>query len=116
MRKIIFTSFAMTFVLLSGVAAASALDAPFVPLPVTVVASATTSDDAGSGCTVQVSTANTFVDAGFIIFLTGAEFALSERTEPGSARELCRVVQTAAKDPSDQSALARVLNKVLRGA
>jgi hypothetical protein len=170
MRKIIFTFFAMTFALLSSVAATNALakpvdpapvrfavhgtfstgpgeaGAPFqgtvtvarfveqdgqlavegtlagtegelpAPLAITVVANVTASDDAGSGCTVQVSTVNTFVDAGFIVFLTGAEFSLSESTEPGAARELCRVVQTATKDSSDQSALARALNKVLRGA
>lgn len=169
MRKIIFASFAMTFMLLGGVAAASALakpvnpapvrfavdgtfssaagetgspfegtvtvasfieqdgqlalegtlagtEVPFAPFAVTVVAGATASDDAGSGCTVQISTANTFVDAGSIIFLTGAGFTLSESTEPGSARELCRVVQAATKNSSDQSALARALNKVLKGA
>ncbi len=87
----------------------------FAPLAVTVFASALASDDAGSGCTVDVSTANAFIDARFIIFLTGARFALSETAEPDAARELCRAVQTAAKDSADQSALARALNKVLRG-
>jgi hypothetical protein len=169
MRKIIFTFFAVTFAVLSGVAATTALARPvdpapvqfavdgtfstgpgeagvpfqgtvtvarfveqdgqlavegtlagteeglFVPFAVTVVANATASDDAASGCTVQVGTANTFVDAGFIIFLSGAGFTLSESTEAGAARELCRVVQTATRDSSDQSALARALNKVLRG-
>ena len=95
---------------------AGAEEAPFAPLAVTVDANATVSDDAGSGCAVRVDTVNTFVDAGFIIFLTGAEFTLSESSEPSAARELCRVVQTATKDSSDQSALARALNKVLRGA
>jgi hypothetical protein len=168
MRKIIFTFFAMTFALLSTVAAASALARPvdpapvqfavdgtlstvpgqagaafrgtvtvarfaeqdgqlavegtlagteaFAPLAVTVVANATASDDTGSGCTVRVDTVNTFVEAGIIIFLTGSVFTLSESTEPGAARELCRVVQAATKDPADQNALARALNKVLRGA
>ncbi len=170
MRKIIFTFFAMTFLLLSGVAATTVLakpvdstpvrflvdgtfsagpaeagtpfrgavtvtrfleqdgqlavqgtlagaeQGPFPPLAVTIVATATASDDAESGCTVQVGTVNTFIDAGFIIFLTGAGFTLSETAEPDAARELCRAVQTATKDSSDQSALARALNKVLRGA
>ena len=71
------------------------------------------SDDAASGCTVDISTANAFIDASFIIFLDGARFALTESAEPDAARELCRVVQTATKDPADQSALARALNKVL---
>jgi hypothetical protein len=170
MRKMIFTFFAMTFAVLSTVAATTALakpvataavrfpvdgtfstgpgeagapfegtvtvarfvvqdgqlavqgtltgtdDGPFAPVAVTVIANASASDGDGSGCTVRVDTANTFVDAGFIIFLTGAGFTLSEDTEPGAARELCRVVQTATKDSSDQSALARALNKVLRDA
>jgi hypothetical protein len=167
MRKVIFASLAMTFLLLGGVTAASALAKPVGPAPVqfavdgtfssgpgvagipfqgtvtvarfveqdgqlavqgtlagteapvdalevTVIANATASDDIGSGCTVQIGTVSTFIDAGFIIFLTGAGFALSESTEPDSARDLCRVVQTAAKDSSDQSALARALNRVLR--
>jgi hypothetical protein len=86
---------------------------PFAPLTVTAIASATATDDAESGCTVRVSTANTFVEAGFIIFLTGSDFTLSESADPGAARELCRVVRTATKNSSDQGALARVLNKVL---
>lgn len=89
---------------------------PFAPLTVTVIANAASSDEVESGCTVRVSTSNTFVDAGFIVFLTGAGFTLSESADPGAARELCRVVQTATKDSSDQRALARVLNKVLRDA
>jgi hypothetical protein len=89
---------------------------PFTPLPVTVVAGATATDDAESGCTVRVSTVNTVVKEGFIVFLPGSAFTLSESVEPGAARELCRAVRTAAKDSSDQSALARALNKVIRGA
>jgi hypothetical protein len=88
----------------------------FAPLAVTVPALAVASDDAGSGCTVVISVTNAFIDPRFIIFLTGAQFTLSERAEPDAARELCRVVQTAAKDSADQSALARALNKVLRNA
>jgi hypothetical protein len=95
---------------------AGAEQAPFAPRAVTVIANATASQDAGSGCAVRVATDNTFIDAGFIIFLTGGEFTLSESTEPSAGRELCRVVQTASRDSSDQSALARALNKVLRGA
>lgn len=87
----------------------------FAPLAVTVVASAVASDDAGSGCTVDVSTSNAFIDTRFIIFLTGARFTLGETAEPDAARELCRVVQTTAKDPADQNALARALNRVLKG-
>ena len=89
---------------------------PFAPFTVTAVASAAATDDAESGCTVRISTAGTFVDAGVIVFLTGSGFTLSESADPGAARELCRVVRTSTKDSSDQSALARVLNRVLRGA
>jgi hypothetical protein len=88
---------------------------PFAPLPVTIVAFARASEDAESGCTVDISTANAFIDAGFVIFLYGGGFTLSESTEPEAARELCQVVQTASRDPADQSTLARVLNRVLRG-
>lgn len=85
----------------------------FTPLAVTVFALAGASDDDASGCAVEISTANAFIDPSFIIFLDGASFALTESTNPDSARELCRVVQTATKDPADQNALARALNKVL---
>lgn len=164
MRKLLFPALAMTFLLLSGVAAASAMakpmdpapvqfavdgtfssgpgvtgvpfrgavtvtsfaeqddqlavqgtlagtDVAFAPLAITVIATATASGDAGSGCTVQVSTTATFVQESFIISLNGADFTLGESTDPGSARELCRV---AAKDASDQGALARALNKIIR--
>ena len=86
-------------------------DGLFAPLAVSVFASAHAFDV--SGCTVEISTANAFIDPSFIIFLDGARFALTESANPDSARELCRVVQTATKDPADQSALARALNKVL---
>jgi hypothetical protein len=89
-------------------------DALFAPLPITIAASARASDDTGSGCVVDISTANFFDDSDFIIFLDGAGFTLSGSAEPEVARELCRVVRTATRDPADQSALARALNKVLR--
>ena len=85
----------------------------FTPLAVTVFASARASDDDASGCTVDISTANAYIDPSCILVLAGASFALTESAEPDAARELCRVVQTATKDPADQSALARALNKVL---
>jgi hypothetical protein len=91
-------------------------EGPFAPLDVTVSALAQAFDDAGDGCTVHISTANAFVDSVVIVFLNGAQFRLSEGAEPGAARELCRVVQTATKDPADQQAIARALNKVLKNA
>jgi hypothetical protein len=85
----------------------------FDPNAITVSALAQASDDETVGCTVDVSTANAFIDPSFIIFVEGARFSLTESGEPDAARELCRVVQTETKDPADQSALARALNKVL---
>jgi hypothetical protein len=85
------------------------------PLALTVIANVASCEDAGPGCAVQVSTADTFIDAWIIIFLTGAGFTLRESTEPGSARELCRVVQAATTNSSHQSAPARTFHKVLRG-
>lgn len=87
----------------------------FSSLAVTIVASAVASEDA-AGCTVDITTVITPIDAGFVISLDSAEFALDETAEPDAARELCRVVDTAAKDPANQRALARALNKVLQGA
>lgn len=88
------------------------------PLAVTIVASAAASEDA-AGCRVAISTSTFFFqekEGGITIFLDGAAFTLGETREPDAARELCRVVDTAAKNPADQRALARALNKVLRGA
>jgi hypothetical protein len=82
----------------------------FAPFTVTVSTHAVAADDPTSGCTVAVSTANAFVDAGF---MDGARLELSETADPEAARELCRVVQTATKDPADQRAIARGLNRVL---
>ena len=94
----------------------SAKEGLFAPLEVTVPAFAVASEDASAGCTVDISTANAFIEPGFIIFLNGTGFTLSASDQPDAARELCRVVQTAARNPADQSAVARALNKVLRDA
>jgi hypothetical protein len=91
-------------------------DVPFAPLAVSLPATVRATDDAASGCTVTIETTATFINPDFIVFLNGASLSLSEATDPDSARELCRVVQTATRDPADQSALARVLNKVLRNS
>jgi hypothetical protein len=88
----------------------------FDPLTVTIFASARAFEDTGTGCTVEIDTVAAFIDTGFIIFLNGAvsSLTLSESEDPDAARELCRVVQTATRDPADQGALARALNKVVR--
>jgi hypothetical protein len=94
MRKIFFTFFAVTFALLSGVAATNALAKPVGSGPVQFTAAGTFSNGPGEA---------------------GIPFpgTLSESADPGAARELCRVVRTATRNSSDQGALARVLNKVL---
>jgi hypothetical protein len=88
-------------------------EALFAPFTVTVFALAAATDDPASGCTVAVSTIDAFIDAGFIVVLAGARLELSESADPDAARELCRVVQTASKEPADLRALARGLNRVL---
>ena len=95
-------------------ALAVADDSLFSPFAVTIPAYATASDDAQSGCTVVITTANAFIDAGFLAYIEGGAVAkLSEADNPEAAHELCRVVATATRDPSDQLALARTLNRVL---
>jgi hypothetical protein len=86
----------------------------FSPFAVTIPAYATASDDAQTGCTVAITTGGTFIDAGFLVYIDGGtQVALNETDNPEAARELCRVVGTATRDPSDQQALARTLNRVL---
>jgi hypothetical protein len=89
-------------------------DSLFSPFAVTIPAYATASDDADSGCSVVITTGGTFIDAGFVVYIDGgAQVTLSEADDPEAARELCRVVATATRDPADQQALARTLNRVL---
>ena len=81
-------------------------DSLFSPFAVTIPAYATASDEAQTGCSVVVTTGGTFIDG-------GAKVTLTETDNPEAARELCRVVATSTRDPSDQQALARALNRVL---
>jgi hypothetical protein len=95
-------------------ALASSDDSLFSPFAVTIPAYATASDDAGSGCTVIITTGYSFIDASFLVAIDGgAQLTLSEAADPEAARELCRVVGTATRDPADQQSLARTLNRVL---
>ena len=94
-------------------ALAAADDSLFAPFAVTIPAYVTAFDDAQSGCTVVISTAGTFIDAGFLLYIDGTQTTVSETDNPEVARELCRVVATATRDPADQLALARTLNRVL---
>jgi hypothetical protein len=89
-------------------------DSLFSPFAVTVSAHAAASDDAQSGCTVVITTGGTFIDVGALVFIDGgARVTLSEVDDPEAARELCRVVAAADRNPADQQALARTLNRVL---
>ena len=85
----------------------------FAPLAVTISALARPVD-AAEGCAVEISTANAFLDGAGIVFLDGAQFTIGATAGPAAERELCRVVRTATRDPADQQALARALNKVIR--
>jgi hypothetical protein len=89
-------------------------DSLFSPFAVTVPAYATASESADSGCAVVITTVETFISVGFLVAVHGgARVTLSEADDPEAARELCRVVSTATRDPADQQALARTLNRVL---
>jgi hypothetical protein len=89
-------------------------DSLFSPFAVTIPAYATASDEAQSGCTAVITTGGTFIDAGFLVYIDGgAQVTLSETDDPEAARELCRAVATATRNPADQKALARTLNRVL---
>jgi hypothetical protein len=84
---------------------------PSEPLALTVVAVASASfDEATGGCTVVVGTASTLVQRDFLLFLEGTTFQLGDS---GSSQDLCRVVRAVDRDPADQGAIARALNKAL---
>ena len=98
---------------LAGTLAADA-GGPFEPLAVTVVALASASfDDAAGGCSVVIGTTSTLVQQGFLLFLDGTSVDIGEVAEPDLSQELCRVVRAVEKDPGDQAAVARALNRVL---
>jgi membrane-associated protease RseP (regulator of RpoE activity) len=92
-----------------GVLAAD--DGPFAPLAVTVVAVAAPSVDATTGdCPVEIGLVNTTVVGDSAIELADPTFELGQ---PGSGQELCSVLRASGKDPGDQGAIARALNKAL---
>jgi hypothetical protein len=95
-------------------ALAAADDSLFSPFAVTIPAYATASEDPQSGCSIVITTGGAFIESGFLVYLDGgAQVTLSETSDPEAARELCQVVSTSARDPGDQQALARTLNRVL---
>lgn len=93
-----------------GVLAAD--DGLFEPATVTVVAVATPSTDPLTGdCTVRI---------GMVSTIAVAEAAVTELADPtfelggpGSGLDMCGVVKASDKDPGDQAAIARALNRAL---
>ncbi len=87
-------------------------DGLFQPAAVTVVAVATPSTDPATGdCTVRIGMVSTIAVADAAV----AELAdpTFELGGPGSGLELCGVVKASDKDPGDQGAIARALNRAL---
>jgi hypothetical protein len=93
-----------------GVLAAD--DGLFEPLAVTVVAVAAPSTDPATGeCTVEIGMVNTIAvaDSAFVE-LADPTFELGGS---GSAPDVCGVVKASDKNPGDQGAIARALNRAL---
>ena len=95
---------------LEGVLAAD--DRLFEPVTVTVVAVATPSrDPATSDCTVTIGMVNTIpIEDAAVVELADPTFELGG---PESGLDVCSVVKASAKNPADQGALARALNRAL---
>jgi hypothetical protein len=93
-----------------GVLAAD--DGLFESVTVTVVAVATPSRDPATGeCTVGIGMVNTIpVGDAAVVELADPTFELGG---PGSDLDVCAVLKTSAKDPADQGAIARELNRAL---
>ena len=87
-------------------------DELFEPLAIAVVAVASPSADAATGdCTVRVGMVSTIgVGASAVVELADPTFELGG---PGTGLEVCGVVKVSDKDPFDQDALARALNRAL---
>jgi hypothetical protein len=86
-------------------------DGLFAPAAVTVVAVAAPSADPDTGdCTVQVGLVSTITVGDGFVALADPTFQLGG---PGSGADLCGVVRAADKDPSDQDAVAKALNRAL---
>ena len=91
----------------------AAEDGLFAPAEVTVVAHARPSADPASGdCTVEIELVRTILlDSSFVeLDRTSTAFELGGA---GSGQEVCGVVKASDKDPADQGAIARALNRAL---
>ena len=87
-------------------------DELFEPLAVAVVAVASPSADPATGdCTVRIGMVSTItVEASAVLELADPTFELGGT---GTGLELCGVVKASDKDPFDQGAVARALNRAL---
>jgi hypothetical protein len=87
-------------------------DGLFEPLAVSVVAVAAPSADPATGaCTVRIGMVSTIgVGASAVVELADPTFELGG---PGSGQEVCGVLKASDKDPFDQQAIARALNRAL---
>jgi hypothetical protein len=93
-----------------GVLAAD--DGLFESVTVTVVAVATPSTDPTTGeCTVGIGMVNTIaVGDAAVVELADPTFEVGG---PGSGLDVCGVLKASDKNPADQGAVARALNRVL---
>jgi hypothetical protein len=90
----------------------AAEDGLFEPVAVTVVAVAAPSrDSATSDCTVTIGMVNTItVGDAAVVELADPTFEIGG---PGPGLDVCAVVRASDKDPADQGAIARALNRAL---
>jgi len=87
-------------------------DGLFEPVTVTVVAVATPSRDPATGdCTVTIGMVNTIaVGDAAVVELADPTFEVGG---PESGLDVCGVLKASDKDPGDQGAIARALNRTL---
>ena len=91
----------------------AATDGLFAPAAVTVVAVARSSADPATGdCTVEIELVNTILLGDSFVTL-GERSTAIEFGGAGSGLEVCGVVKASDKDPTDQGAIARALNRAL---
>ena len=90
----------------------TAVDELFQPLAVAVVAVASPAADPATGdCVVKIGMVSTIpVGDAAVVELTDPTFELGG---PGTGLQLCGVVKASDKDPFDQDAVARALNRAL---
>ncbi len=91
----------------------AATDGLFAAAEVTVVANASPSADPATGdCTVEIELVSTLLLGGSFVTLEETSTAF-ELGGADSGQDLCGVVKASDKDPLDQAAIARALNRAL---